>query len=289
MFTIPSLFWLSAGAAVLAVLGFSIVHRLVKPIDLSEHQGFLDAMLSIVGTLVSILLGLLVAAALDHYQALEQSVDNEAANVAQVFRLSRGVPLETRTKLQNLCVEYCEGVVHDEWPEMAHGKHSRKVLAIYIRLLDTVVSFHPNTNGETNIHASLLSAVQQIGDARRQRVLALTSAWTKHLMPVLIMCSLIVLVFAYLYMRRGAILHAVLIALVAIALGGNLGLVFLLTNPFSGDWQIQPRGFQLNADVLKEINAVESADDAVSKPAASKPAPTSTQAPAPKAAPGNAP
>jgi hypothetical protein len=212
-------------------------------------------MLSIVGTLVSILLGLLVAAALDHYQALEQSVDTEAANLAQVFRISEGLPKDVRERIQKLCEDYSNEVVHEEWPAMAHGSYSHKVLVTYAKLLAQVVTYSPTTNGETNLHNALLNALQQIADSRRQRLLALHSAWTNHLMPVLLMCSCIVLAFAYLYVRKGAMLHAVLICFVAVALGGNLGLVFLLSNPFSGDWAIQPRGFVLNEEVVKEIRA----------------------------------
>jgi Protein of unknown function (DUF4239) len=253
MFPIPSIILLSASAAIIAVTGFLLVHRLVKPIDLGEHQGFLDAMLSIVGTLVSILLGLLVAASLDHYQTLEQSVDNEAANVGQVYRISNGLPKGVREKLQADCNRYCDQVVQDEWPAMAKGEYSHKVLFTYIKMLEEIVTYEPTTNGKTNLHSSLLGAMQQIADCRRQRLLALHSAWGAHLMPVLLMCSGIVLAFAYLYVRKGAVLHAVLICFVAIALGGNLGLVFLLSNPFSGDWQIRPRGFELNKQIFQEV------------------------------------
>jgi hypothetical protein len=250
---IPAIILISGGSAILAVVGFAIVSKVGKTVDLGEHQGFLDAMLSIVGTLVSILLGLLVAAALDHYQSLEQSVDTEANCVSQCYRLSRGLPAESQRKIQSLCYEYTHLVLTEDWPNMAKRRRSPGVLKTYVNLVDAVVTFHPSTNGETNLHASLLNSVQQMGDCRRQRVLALDSPWTSHLFPVLIMCSLIVLVFAYIYMRKGALLHAALIFLVAIALGGNLGLVFLLSNPFSGDWQIQPRGFELNERILKEM------------------------------------
>ena len=267
MFAIPSIVLLSGGAAVIAVIGVVIANRLIKPIDLNEHQGFLDAMLGIVGTLVSILLGLLVAAALDHYQALEQSVDTEAANVAQVYRLSSGLPKEVQSRIKKLCLEYCSQVIQEDWPAMSKGTYSHRVLVTYAHLMGLVVTFQPSTNGETNLHSSLLGAIQQISDARRQRILALHSAWTQHLMPVLLMCSAIVLGFAYLYVRKGAILHGVLICFVAVALGGNLGLVFLLTNPFSGDWQIQPRGFEMNLLVLKELNSAleQQASGAVAK------------------------
>ena len=252
---IPSIFLYSAGAAVFAVVGFFIVHRLFKPIDLVEHQQFLDAMLNIVGTLVSILLGLLVAAALDRYQALDDSVDNEAANVSEIFRMTAGLPLDMQVKLRKLCASYGDAVVNDEWPLMATGKNSEKVLLTYADMVATIASYQPDTDGESNIHQSLITSVQEVGDCRRKRLLAMNSNWTKQLMPLLVMCSLIVLAFAYLYAKRGAVMHAVLICFVAISLGGNLGLVFLLGNPFAGDWKIQPRGFLLNKALIQKFQS----------------------------------
>lgn len=244
---IPSIVLLSGGAAVVAIIGFAVVNRLFKPINIDEHQGFLDAMLSIVGTLVSILLGLLVAASLDHYQTIEQSVDTEASAISQVVRLSTGLPPPVRKNLRRLATEYTDRVVNDEWPSMAKGKPSEKTLLTLAQLIGEVAVFKPADNGETNLHAALIAAVQQTADCRRQRLLVLKSAWKDHLMPVLLICSCIVLGFAFLYVRKGAVLHAILIGFVAIALGGNLGLIYLLSNPFSGDWKIQPRGFMLNA------------------------------------------
>jgi len=256
MDNVPSIFVLTGGAAVVAVVGFVIVHRLAKPINLEEHQGFLDAMLSIVGTLVSIVLGLLVAAALDHYQDIVRSVDAEAASVTQIFRLSSGLPGDVQKTLHQLCIDYCDEVINEEWPAMARGELSNKVLATYAQIVAEVVKFHPSNDGESNLHSALISAMQQIGDCRRQRILALHSPWIGHLMPILLVCAAIVLAFTYLYVRRGAIFHAFLIGLVAIALGGNLGLVFVLSNPFSGDWRIPPRAFELNVKLLQEVKSM---------------------------------
>ncbi len=250
---IPSVFAFSAGAAIIAVVGFLIVNRLVKPIDLEGHQQFLDAMLNIVGTLVSILLGLLVAAALDHYQALEGSVDSEASSVAEIFRLTSGLPADTQEALRKLLLNYSSEVVDDEWPAMANGQVSNKVVLTYFKMVVEIANFRPSNDGESNLHSALISSVQQIGDSRRQRILVLHSNWTRQLMPLLLMCSAIVLAFAYLYVRRGAVLHGVLICFVAITLGGNLGLVFLLSNPFAGDWKIEPRGFELNNQLFKRL------------------------------------
>ncbi len=251
---LPGLVIVVAGVAI-AAIAFFVVQRLAKPIDMEQHQSFLDAMLNIVGTLVSILLGLLVAAALDHYQTLEQNIDAEAANVFHLCRLSLGLPPERATKIRQLAAQYCDEVVNDEWPAMADGKGSEKVSLTLVKIVGEVVQFHPINDGQSNLHNAMLASMQQISDSRRQRLLVLHSSWSRHLLPILLMCALIVLVFAFLYMRRGARLHGVLICFVALALGGNIGLVYVLSNPFNGDWKIEPKGFEMNQEIIREIKA----------------------------------
>src|SRR5262245_12249580 len=104
-------------------------------------------MLSIVGTLVSILLGLLVAASLDHYQSIESSVDSEAANVGQIYRLTAGLPLDVAKNIRGECFEYCATIVSDEWPAMAKGESSQESLHAYMQLIGEIVVFKPTTNG----------------------------------------------------------------------------------------------------------------------------------------------
>ncbi len=257
MFLIPSIYLWSGGAALLAFAGMLIAHKFVKPIDLHEHQAVLDATLNIVGTLVSILLGLLVAASLNNYQTLEASVDAEATSVAEVCRLSYGLPNDKRKEILQTCLAYCDQVVSDEWPAMSESHLSELVSATYLKALRVVITFKPSDNGETNIQNALITAMQNWGDYRRQRILWLNKGWDRNLMPVLIMCSLIVLIFAYLYVKRGSILlHSFLICFVATALGANLGLIFILSHPFSSDWRIQPHGFELTAQAVRKYTDV---------------------------------
>ena len=135
----------------------------------------------------------------------------------------------------------------------AKGHYSQKAFLTYLELARTIVTLKPATSGETNIQSALISSMQSLGDYRRGRILWLHNNWTRNLMPVLIMCSLIVLIFSYLYVNRGAVvLHSFLICFVATALGANLGLIHVLNHPFSGDWQIQPTGFEYNSRVIRE-------------------------------------
>jgi multisubunit Na+/H+ antiporter MnhB subunit len=255
MNSIPQLFICSVGAALLTIFCFIFFRKLPRPFNHDDDQKFLDAMLSIVGTLISIVIGLLVAFALDHYQAIEQTVDQEAANISQIFRVSVGLDAQTRTKIRALCGEYNQEIIENEWPAMQRGEVSKKAFTIYAKLMATIANYNPQNEGQSNIHASLISSCQELGNDRRQRILVLHSTWIGHVMPVLLMCALIVLIFAFSYIRKGEKFHGFLLSLVALALGGNLGLVFLLSHPFSGEWQIQPRGFELNQQVIQEIQS----------------------------------
>jgi hypothetical protein len=221
---------------------------------------FVDSMLSITGTLVSILLGLLVAGSLERYQNLEQTVDIEAASCAQIFHLAGALQPGPCENIRNLCVDYCNQVVHSEWPEMAKKNHSHETSIALMRLASQIQKFAPDTNGETNIHAQMLSAVQQVGESRNKRILFLRSTWIYRVLPILLFSSIIVLSFAYLRVNRNALTQTILVSIVTLALVGNLDLVYVLSDPFGGDWKIQPRGFDLNFDFLDEINADSSVD-----------------------------
>ena len=257
---LPMVIILCLGSAILAVTGFAITRKLLKPIDISEHQTFLDAMFNIVGTLVSLILGLLVAAALEQYQNLERSIDTEASSVAEVYRLSRGLPDQPRIQIQALCERYCQLVISLEWPAMAQGKGSPEVFETFCLLNDEIAIIHPAHDGESNIQASMLESLDAIGEGRRERMLTLHNTKQYMIVPLLVVGAVIVFVFAFFYVKKNSLFHSVVITFVAIALGGNLVLILILNRPFEGEWKIQPIPFLLNLkgrQVLRESTRLD--------------------------------
>lgn len=243
----------SSCSIAVVLLCFVGARRLHKPIDLGTEQGFLDAMLTIVGTLVSIVLGLLVAASLDRYQRFTDAVDSESRAVSDVFRLSRAMPKVEKEEIQTLCLKYCQAVISDEWPSLNKNEASVELYILYGDLLDKVLACKPQTAAETNIHQCMLTAVLEIGDFRRARLLAINGNWMTVLTPVLIFSAITVLFFAYLYMKQGSRLHLLLVGVVTLCLASNIGLIIILNSPFSGPLRIQPRSFQYNIELLTKV------------------------------------
>lgn len=222
---------------------------------MAQHQPFLDATLTIVGTLVSILLGLLVANSVDYYESMQSTADNEAASVADVVRLACGLSKSDKVSITNLCIEYNQEVQYSEWKAMQTGQMSTKAGALYIAINNAVVNLMPTNNKENNVQNALISAVQQLGDYRHTRLNALRSTWCYRILPVIVMCSIIVLAYTYLYTRRDkTLMHAVVISFVAISLGANIAMILLLRNPFSTDWKIQPTGFHFNEELMQKYS-----------------------------------
>lgn len=252
MFNVSVITWCCFASVVLSLAGFLVSRRFVNQTGMEEHQPFLNATLTIVGTLVSILLGLLVANSIDFYEGVQANANNEATAVADLVRLSRGLPSQSRLPICKLCLEYNHEVENVEWLLMESGATSRNADLLYLKLNDTVLDFEPKSNRDNNIHTALVSTMQQLGDCRRTRLMTMRSSWCHRILPVVGLCAIIVLVYTYLYTRREKrSLHAILISFVAICLGANVAMIFLLRSPFATDWKIEPFGFRLNDELIK--------------------------------------
>jgi hypothetical protein len=86
--SIHLLLWI-AGSVACAVLGLFTFEKIRPKYVMSENSEFLVSSVAIVGTLVSVLLGLLISTAADQYKDMEACVDSEATAVGEMFRLSR--------------------------------------------------------------------------------------------------------------------------------------------------------------------------------------------------------
>lgn len=244
------------GSLIVALLGFYISNRLMKPVELEKDQGFLDATLAIVGTLVSILLGLLVSNSLDYYDHVETNAGNEAGSVSEIFRLSKGLPDGPGVAIRKLCEDYNSQVLNEEWAAMGEGHMSPRAAVTYGDLDTAIIAFHATNDRETMLQSSMITSVINLGDCRRDRAMVLKSRWCERILPVILGCAMIVLVYSYLYTRKEKrLLHAMLICFVAAALGANMSMVFMLRNPFRTEWKLVPEGFLLNSELIESYHS----------------------------------
>jgi hypothetical protein len=113
-------------AVMLAVGGLVLVERL-KPgrrrVRQNDVAGFIYAVL---GVAYSVLLGLVVVAVWEQWNAATEAANQEAREVAEVYFLAHALPQPEGHHLQELARSYARTVVYEEWPLMKRGKVSPK-------------------------------------------------------------------------------------------------------------------------------------------------------------------
>lgn len=231
-----------------AISGQILFRHFIKPDSLVEQHGPAEAMLGVVGTLYSVLLGFLVAGAMEKYAEAKMHTEMEANGVANIFRLARGFEQEDRIRLRQLCREYSNEVVTIEWPIMeARGKINHHWQS-YQKLWEAVVSVSPQNERQNNLHAAAVEAMEDVGMNRRTRILIAKTGPSTTLWMVLGIGAFITIGFTFVFSSKWAGVQALMTSLVAATLGLNMWLLAVYSTPFSGDLKITPDMFE----VLKE-------------------------------------
>lgn len=231
-----------------ALVGQYVVNKVVKIDVLEKHHSAGEAMMGVVGTLFSVLLGFMIASAMGKYQDAQTYGQLEASNVASVFRVARGLSDTDRPRIRQLCREYVDDVIHSEWPLMEQRKKINHGWITYQELWESVISAKPENDRQSNLQQGLISSMQDLGEQRRARIL-LSETSTPQALWLVIGCGAVITVaFTYIFASQFPKVQGAMTTLVATAMALNIWLLSAYSSPYSGELQIKPTMFQLLKD-----------------------------------------
>ena len=228
-----------------SVGGLLLVQRLV-PIEVRQRQndvaGFIYAVL---GVAYAVLLGLMLVAVWEQWEAAKSIVDDEAGEVAEIFWIAHQMPQPEGRQLQELARSYARVVVEEEWPLMQQGKvSSPEAWATLDDIRDIIQSFHSSTNDQLLLHQQALERVNGLADDRRDRLLVAQEGLPAILWVVLIIGGILVVGFTYLFGMENTLTHTLMVAALALVISLTLFTVAALDFPFRGDVHIGPQAFE---------------------------------------------
>ncbi len=229
----------------IALGGQSLVKKRVKIEVLEQHHSAAEGMLGVVGTLFSVLLGFMVAAAMARYGEAQMHVEQEANCVATIFRLARGLSDDDRPRLRNLCRQYGQEVTGKEWAQMERREKINHGWEGYQKLWEGVVAVVPENDRQSNIQQALNEAMMGVGEHRRARLILAQQELPHALWIVIVFGSLITIGFTYIFMSQFQNVHGFMTTMVATTLALNIWLLCAYSSPFSGELQIKPLMFQM--------------------------------------------
>lgn len=239
------------GGIAAAIVLVTIVRRLFSKEILQEAHDITGNLLSVVGTLYAVLLGLVVVDALVRFEQAIDVVQKESNALADIFLLADRLPDPQRTRLQQTCKNYAHQVVEDEWPLMATGHVSMAARKTALELTQGLDDFEPVAESEKVVFPMLLEQIRQLWDCRRERVGTAEFGIPAVEWFVLIVGGAVTVLFAGLFRARSVSLQRFLTAMAALVIGLNLYLVSLFGYPFAGELTVSSRPFKVDLAIFE--------------------------------------
>jgi hypothetical protein len=245
MNTIGDAFLLVGLFVAIALLGQVIVTRLVTRDILEKHHSAGEAMMGVVGTLFSVLLGFMVAGAMTKYQDAQMYGQQEASNVASVFRVARGLSDIDRPRIRQQCRAYVADVIENEWPLMEKRQKVNHGWVTYQDLWESVVAVVPENDRQSNLQQGIITSMQALGEQRRARILLSQTNTPNALWVIIGIGALITVAFTFIFASQFPKVQGVMTTLVAAAMALNIWLLSAYSSPYSGELKIRPTMFEL--------------------------------------------
>jgi len=242
------------GAVLFASLGVLLVRQRTLTGALKSHHEVAGYLLSIVGTLYSVLLGLIVVDTQNKYQDAKMITQREADSCLDLFHLSYTTPVDVRIKLQNNLQAYLKAVNEDEWDSISReGRFNESARHAFRNLWWTIVDYEPTTGKEQSAYQKILDVMQGLTDGRRYRLQISQAGVPAVMWGVLIAGAVLTMLFTYLFEVENARAQFFMTAIVALALSLNVLLVALFSNPYKGYMRIAKTSFEYDYRVTFEL------------------------------------
>ena len=226
------------GITLASVLGLLIVRRYCHLERLKQCHEVGGYLLSVVGTMYAVLLGLVVVDAMTKFQTARNVVENEANSLADVFLLAESMPKAKATAVRQLCEKYVSEVVEKEWPDMAKGQINKTARRHAINLMREVNAFEPVTENQKAIYPLLVQESCQVWDNRRARTNLASFGVPTVEWFVLILGGVVTVVFTYFFGVESLLAQVLMTSMVSLLISLNMYLVVLFGAPFAGDLQV---------------------------------------------------
>lgn len=242
--TLPNCIGMTILLVFISVTMMLFVRRRISLEKLRLHHDVTDPLLAVLGTLFAILLGFMIANAMQRFENARATVQDEAGAVGDVFRLADGLPSSEKTELRKHCLIYCDEVIDSEFKEMRHDRMTEKAWSIYDALWQDSTRYQPHTEAQNNIHQMLLSSMAKVGECRRARFAQLTYCLPPTLWFILIFGGVSTVVFTYFFAVDDTRLQIAITCVITIVICLNVYMLAGFDSSFSGDIAITSSAFQ---------------------------------------------
>jgi hypothetical protein len=222
----------------ISLFGLTIVRRRVSVSLLEQHRDVAGFIISVLGVVYGVLLGFIVVTVWQQYEDAKGYISGETSQMVDLMQISQGFPDPIPYHIRQNLVSYGKLAISSEWPSMATGESSVEAQAALDNIWKIYRAIEPRDSRDSTLLAEGLARLAQLSDFRRGRLHASRSEVPNIVWVVLFLGAMITIFYTYLFGVERLIAQGIMTAALSLEIALILFLVFVLDNPFRGDFKL---------------------------------------------------
>lgn len=231
-----------------------LVYRLVpaeRRIASNDVTAFVFGSLGIFSALI---ISSVLVMAVNHFDAANDAVTNEANMLADLDRAARGLSPQFAKELSIKVTKSLKIVAELEWDIKNKSKNSELERQSVNEMSKFISQYEPKTPREAGYHQAVVERLGQYYDARRTRSATAGDAISRQVLVVSLIVGGLTLVFALLYGAQSKRMHLILTSLLTMAMATTYSLILVFDSPFQGDLVVSNEPYTKVMDHIQKNN-----------------------------------
>jgi hypothetical protein len=231
----------------LSLAGLYLFHRCVPVEKRLKDNETVGLTYAIVAVVYAVLIAFIVVDVFEAESKADEIATAEANYLNNVILDSSGLSPAVAAEVKADVGRYIDLVVKSEWPSQQAGKLSDQIYApgwaILGRISVTLAAFEPATSGQNVNKGELLSTVNQIMKARRNRIIAARDHLPDVVWQILIASGVIAVGYTYLFGAHSFAIHLASTGMIAATISLIFVLIIALDYPFRGEVSVSDEAY----------------------------------------------
>jgi hypothetical protein len=246
------------GPTVYAVVGVLISRKLLHRKVVEGHNDVCVPIFLNAGMLFAVLLGFMVVAVWESYDAAKGTAATEAAALVPLYRSTFALPKEAGDKMREISREYVEAVIEDEWPKQAatgaSSPKARKAVGNLFRAFGDGTISAEIKHDYPFICTELMGSINEVTNDRNKRSIEANESVPSVMWAAIIGGALIVISMSFVIYMERAVPHLIMAGLMAALIGLLLFSCVVLSHPFKGPIAVTPESFEKTMAVFNDVD-----------------------------------
>jgi hypothetical protein len=234
-------------ACVIAALAFLfIVTRASEAHARKESNDFTGAVVAVIGTTYAVILAFMLSGVWNNLQAAQANAEQEANSLVNIWRITADIDPQVGQQVRDLCVNYAQKVITQEWPDMqARRPLPRESSDIINQLWKLAGQSQAHSAADSIASYQFMEELRMLTEYRRIREMHSREELPGILRAVLIAGGIITVAASCFFGVPNFRFHVLQVIVLSFLISLVLVAIADIDRPYQGNDIVEPAGFVL--------------------------------------------